>query len=40
MAADLRKMRDEDSDAAKVIEVATGLEGPAPAGTASTPPPW
>jgi DNA polymerase-3 subunit alpha len=27
MAADLRKMRDEDPDAAKVIEVATGLEG-------------
>jgi DNA polymerase-3 subunit alpha len=27
MAADLRKMRDEDPDAAKVIEVAKGLEG-------------
>ena len=27
MAADLRKMRDEDEDAAKVIEVAKGLEG-------------
>ena len=27
MAADLRKMRDEDPDAAKVIEVARGLEG-------------
>jgi DNA polymerase-3 subunit alpha len=27
MAADLRKMREEDPDAAKVIEVATGLEG-------------
>ena len=27
MAADLRKMRDEDADAAKVIEVAKGLEG-------------
>ncbi len=27
MAADLRKMRDEDPDAARVIEVATGLEG-------------
>jgi DNA polymerase-3 subunit alpha len=27
MAADLRKMRDEDDDAAKVIEVAKGLEG-------------
>jgi DNA polymerase-3 subunit alpha len=27
MAADLRKMRDEDPDAAKVIEVAIGLEG-------------
>lgn len=27
MAADLRKMRDEDPDAAKVIDVAKGLEG-------------
>jgi DNA polymerase-3 subunit alpha len=27
MAADLRKMRDEDPDAAQVIEVAKGLEG-------------
>ena len=27
MAGDLRKMRDEDPDAAKVIEVAKGLEG-------------
>ena len=27
MAADLRKMYDEDPDAAKVIDVATGLEG-------------
>jgi len=27
MAAELRKMRDEDPDAAKVIEVAKGLEG-------------
>ncbi|MDP1819528.1 MAG: DNA polymerase III subunit alpha [Acidimicrobiales bacterium] len=27
MAADLRKMRDDDPDAAKVIEVAKGLEG-------------
>jgi DNA polymerase-3 subunit alpha len=27
MAADLRKMRDEDPDCAKVIEVAKGLEG-------------
>jgi len=27
MAADLRKMREEDPDAAKVIEVAIGLEG-------------
>jgi DNA polymerase-3 subunit alpha len=27
VAAELRKMRDEDPDAAKVIEVATGLEG-------------
>ncbi|MGQ0830174.1 MAG: DNA polymerase III subunit alpha [Microthrixaceae bacterium] len=27
MAADLRRMRDEDPDAAKVIEVAKGLEG-------------
>ncbi len=27
MAADLRKMREEDEDAAKVIEVAKGLEG-------------
>ena len=27
MAADLRKMREEDPDAAKVIEVAKGLEG-------------
>ncbi|MFZ6002304.1 MAG: DNA polymerase III subunit alpha [Actinomycetota bacterium] len=27
MAADLRKMRDEDPDAAKVLEVAKGLEG-------------